>query len=97
MIARGLRLTLHLGSRIVHLDLMTGLGEGMAFAYVIAAGPHAALQWQAAQKSALAPRGRITGHGPRRSSTPHACLDRAYALATGARRHARRSLAPGSR
>ena len=47
---RGLRLTLLLGSRIVRVDLMAGLGEGMAFAYVIAAGPHAALQWQAAQR-----------------------------------------------
>ncbi len=46
---RGLRLTLHLGGRIVRLDLRSGLGEGMAFAYVIAAGPHAALQWQAAR------------------------------------------------
>jgi hypothetical protein len=46
---RGLRLTLHLGGRIVHVDLRADLGEDMAFAYVIAAGPHAALQWQAAR------------------------------------------------
>ena len=46
---RGLRLTLHLGGRIVRLNLMVGLGDGMAFAYVIAAEPHAALHWQAAR------------------------------------------------
>ena len=50
---RGLRLTLHIGGRIVHLDLRAGLGEDMAFAYVIAAGPHAALQWQAAKSLRL--------------------------------------------
>ncbi len=49
----GLRLTLLLGNRIVHLNLTVGLGEGMAFAYVIAAGPHAARQWQAAQSLRL--------------------------------------------
>jgi hypothetical protein len=45
----GLRLTLHIGGRIVRVDLRADLGEDMALAYVIAAGPHAALQWQAAR------------------------------------------------
>ena len=74
----GLRLTLQLGSRIDHLDLITGLGEGMAFAYVIAAGPHSALQWQAAQKLQLllegAPRDiRVTLARPTRASIAHMC------------------------
>jgi hypothetical protein len=45
----GLRLTLLLGGRILHVDLTCDLGEDMAFAYVIAAGPRAALQWHAAR------------------------------------------------
>ena len=49
----GLRLTLLLGNRIVHLNLTVGLGEGKTFAYVIAAGPPAALQWRAARSLRL--------------------------------------------
>jgi hypothetical protein len=73
----GLRLTLQLGCCIDRLELMTGLGEGMVFAYVIAAGPHAALQWQAAQELHLlldgAPRdaARVAVARPTRASIAH--------------------------
>lgn len=42
----GLRLTLRRSARIVQLELANDLGEGQTLAYVIAAGPHAARQWQ---------------------------------------------------
>ena len=74
---RGLRLTLHLGGRIVHVDLRADLGEDMAFSYVIAAGPHAAPQWQAARslrsllEGASQGTGCVTAVRPTRAAMVH--------------------------
>jgi hypothetical protein len=62
--SHGLRLTLLLGGRIVRVDLACGLGEDNAFAYVITAGPHATLQWQAARSLRSLLEGASHGAGP---------------------------------
>ncbi len=74
---RGLRLTLHIGGRIAHVDLGSDLSEDMAFAYVIAAGPHAALQWQAARslhslfEGASQDTAGVAAARPTRAAIPH--------------------------